>query len=68
MHPWRRTLKGNMSLQLLFWVIYIVSVIFGLYSNWPDSRANARPFGNALIVFILIGILGWSVFGAAIHR
>lgn len=52
-----------MSLSLLFWVLYIVSLVFSLWTAAPNYKAWA---GGSLIHFILIGILGWAVFGAAI--
>jgi hypothetical protein len=52
-----------MSLPLLFWVIYIISVLFGFWSSWPIGPANAKPLS-----LILIGLLGWQVFGAAVHK
>lgn len=48
-----------MSKGLLFWVIMIVWLVFGLYVSWPSPR----PIGNTLILFILLAILGWQVFG-----
>lgn len=54
-----------MSLQLLFWVLYIVALVFSAYTNragWPGWA------GGGLLYFVLIGILGWQVFGAAIHK
>jgi hypothetical protein len=60
-----------MDLQLLFWVLYIITLILSCWMGWPDgapTRATMRPLGGALIVYILIGILGWAVFGPAIHR
>ena len=54
-----------MSLALLFWVLYIIAIVFSLYTNranWPGWA------GGSLVQFVLIGILGWAVFGAAIHR
>lgn len=53
----------RMSLSLLFWVLYIVSLVFSLWTAAPNYKAWA---GGSLIHFILIGILGWAVFGAAI--
>ena len=55
----------GMNLSLLFWVLYIISVIFSLYQNRTALPVWA---GGSLIQFILIGILGWQVFGAAVHR
>jgi len=57
-----------MNLQTVFWMIYIVSVLFGFWINWPLGAANGRSFGGHLIIMVLIGLLGWALFGGAIHR
>lgn len=54
-----------MSLSLLFWVLWIVALVFGGYSN---RAALPGWIGGSLLYFILIGILGWQVFGAAIKH
>jgi TctA family transporter len=57
-----------MTLSILFWVLYVVSILFSLYTN----QVNNQPFpfrtwaGSSLIVFILLGILGWAVFGSVV--
>ena len=54
-----------MNLALLFWVLYIVALVFGAYTNrtgWPNW------VGGGLLYFVLIGILGWAVFGSMIKR
>jgi hypothetical protein len=54
-----------MSISLLFWMIVIIGILFGLYNN------RATPFawvGNYLILWVLVILLGWAVFGAAVHR
>jgi len=57
-----------MTLSLLFWVLYILVLVFGIGSNWPVSDANRKPLGSWLLLFILIGLLGWQSFGPAIHK
>ncbi len=56
-----------MSVGLLFWVLYLVALVFGMWSNWPASGPAFRPIGGTLLFFVLIGLLGWKVFGAAVH-
>ena len=56
---------ATMSIALLFWVLYILAIVFSAYTNrtnWPGWA------GGSLLYFVLIGLLGWAVFGAAIHR
>lgn len=58
------TVSEGMTLALLFWVLYIVALVFGCYSNRATFPAWV---GGGLLHFILIGILGWAVFGAAVR-
>ena len=54
-----------MSIGLLFWVIMVVGLLFGFYTN------RATPFvwmSNSLVLWVLLALLGWAVFGPAIHR
>jgi len=54
-----------MSIALLFWIIMLVGLIFGFYTN------RAAPFPwvtNSLVLWILLALLGWKVFGAALHQ
>ncbi len=53
-----------MSLAIAFWCLYLVSLVFSVWSNY----SNPKVWGGGLLVFVLVGILGWQVFGAAIHR
>ncbi len=58
-----------MPIGLLFWVIYIIALLFSLWGNYtPGQPFSIRPFGSYLVSWILIGILGWEVFGAAVRR
>jgi hypothetical protein len=58
--------KGNIvSIGLLFWVIMIIGLLFGIYTN----RAAPLPWvSNSLVLWILLALLGWAVFGAAVHK
>ena len=58
-----------MSISLLFWILYIVGLVFGLFINWPAAPGaiGFRGTGYTLLLFILIGLLGWHVFGPAIR-
>jgi hypothetical protein len=56
-----------MSIGLAFWIIYLICVLFGLWTSWPAGGGNLRPLGFPLVIFILIAFLGWRVFGPALH-
>jgi hypothetical protein len=55
-----------MSFALIYWILMLVWLVFGLWSNWPVS-GGVRPLGNTLLLFILLVLLGWKVFGAPVH-
>ena len=58
-----------MPIGLLFWVIYIIAILFCVWGNYAPGKPFAiRPFGSYFVSWILIGILGWEVFGAAVRR
>ena len=59
-----------MPAGIWFWIIYVICVIFGFWAWWPAAPApnqagwvGFRPLGGLLVIFILIGLLGWQVFG-----
>ena len=53
-----------MPIGILFWVIFVVALLFGGYVLWPLGAGA----GMHLAYFILIGLLGWQVFGAVVRR
>lgn len=56
-----------MTLDQIFWVIMIAIAIWSVV--WGVNRASwtwQGPFGSALILFLLIGMLGWRTFGPAV--
>ena len=54
-----------MPLSILFWVLMIVWLVFG-YIGRP-TPATPWYWPGHLIIFVLLAILGWQVFGAAIR-
>jgi hypothetical protein len=55
-----------MSLRLLFWVIMLLWLIFGIIMPaW--GHFSWGYVGGTLLEFILFGILGWRVFGAPVR-
>jgi len=63
---------GRLSMQkgLLFWILMLIWLIFGLYVSWPQSTSSAAGFGPVganLLLFLLIGLLGWREFGPPVQ-
>ena len=53
-----------MTLAIWFWVLYVLSILGYCYINQPSPF---RSWGGSLIFFILIGLLGWKVFGGPVQ-
>lgn len=51
-----------MSAGAWFWILYVVCLLFGSWALWPTD-GKFRPLGGLLVVFILLGLLAWRVFG-----
>lgn len=56
-----------MSFALCYWILMLLWLVFGLWSNWPATGNAFRPLGGTLLLFILLVLIGWKVFGAPIH-
>jgi hypothetical protein len=56
-----------MSKGFAFWLIWLVSFILCGVIYAPEWNNNPRFGGVTAIVFILMGILGWAVFGPPIQ-
>lgn len=43
-----------MGIGLVFWVLMLLWLVFGLWWNWPAAGSPAfAPIGNTLLLFIL---------------
>jgi len=58
-----------MPIGILFWVLMILWLFFGLgYRAAPDRFGAYGWAGGVLLELILFGLLGWQVFGPVLHR
>jgi hypothetical protein len=56
-----------MPLSYLFWGIYIFAILFAWWLSY-DGQANwYRRAGTLTVLWVLVGILGYRVFGSAIR-
>lgn len=53
-----------MTIGLVFWILMLLWLVFGLWTRWPLAFPAA---GGDLLLFVLLLLLGWKVFGAPIH-
>jgi hypothetical protein len=56
-----------MPLGLLFWVLMILWLVFGFWQWRPNLPTNYAPFGGHILLWILLFIIGWRIFGFVIQ-
>jgi hypothetical protein len=57
-----------MPIGILFWVIYVVALLFGAWSNYEAGNALwVRRAGAYACLWLLVGIIGWHVFGPVVR-
>jgi hypothetical protein len=56
-----------MSIALVYWVLMLFWFVFGLWGSWPVTAANAKPAVGNLLLFILLLLIGWKIFGPPVH-
>jgi hypothetical protein len=55
-----------MPISILFWVVYLISLVVGGWGYYDPASPWVRRAGGYFALWILVGILGWSVFGSAV--
>jgi hypothetical protein len=56
-----------MTVQNWFWVIYVISIVFGVWFNYEAGQPLwYRRAGAYAILWLLVGLLGYGVFGPVI--
>jgi hypothetical protein len=61
--------ESTMQKSLLFWILMLLWLVVGMWGFWPASGAVVHygTVGWGLVLFVLIGLLGWKVFGAPLQ-
>lgn len=55
-----------MSMGLIFWIIMLIWLLFGFFS-WSGYFGPHLMWGGSVLLFVLLGLLGWKVFGAPVR-
>lgn len=56
-----------MSRELLFWILMLFWLIFGLWADYiPGQPYPFRHGVRSLLLFALFIVLGWQVFGGPV--
>lgn len=60
---------GQLSIGLLFWLLMILWLIFGLVWGYPADPANRwRHGGGHILLWVVLFLIGWEVFGWPIGK
>jgi hypothetical protein len=55
-----------MSAGIWFWIIYVICAVLGGYFALRPEADRYGRFGWSIILLILLGLLGWGIFGPPI--
>jgi len=57
-----------MSVGMLFWILMIFWIVFGAWTyRSPDGKFNFVGVGGSLLLWLLLALLGWRLFGSPVH-
>lgn len=57
-----------MTIGFLFWLLMILWLIFGVVGpNWPPNGRGWFPICGSFLLWVLLFLLGWRVFGFPIQ-
>jgi len=56
-----------MSFALLFAILMLLWLIFGLWGRWTWAGQPYGPMANGIFIWVLFALLGWRVFGPLLH-
>lgn len=55
-----------MTIGFIFWLLMILSLIFGFWRGYAEP-ANRFGMGMSFLLWVLLFLLGWKVFGFMIQ-
>lgn len=56
-----------MSIALAYWIVLLLSLILNVLTVWPLSSEKVKAQGPNILLFALLVLVGWKVFGAPVH-
>jgi len=55
-----------MPMGLMFWILMLLWLVFGLVWHFSPTFGTYGPLGSTLLLFLLFLLLGWQVFGSPV--
>lgn len=56
-----------MPAGIWFWIVYVILILFCGVLYWPFPEPMRRHAGVSFVILVLIGLLGWGIFGPPIR-
>jgi len=58
-----------MTLGTWYWILMALWLFVGVWVSWPrgEAKVNLVMGSGNILLFILLVLLGWHVFGAPVH-
>ncbi len=53
-----------MNFSLIYWILMLIVLVLGLLPVWITTNTARMHQGFNLILYLLLILLGWQVFGA----
>lgn len=53
-----------MTLALIYWILMLAWLVLG--TDWSGARTNWRPAAGSVLLFVLLLVIGWSVYGSPV--
>ena len=55
-----------MTLGLVFWILMLIWLVLGVWWHWPAQGSPPQAVAHPAVLFLLLMIIGWGIFGAPI--
>ena len=56
-----------MSFSFVFWLLMLLWLVFWAWGSFTPQGAPYWGRGSWLLLFVLLALLGWRVFGEPVH-
>jgi len=61
-----------MALGVLFWILYLLALVAWFWGYYEAPVAGQSPWfrrgGGPIVLWVLVGLIGYRLFGPAIHN